>query len=67
MLAAASGSADAVKLLLEQSADANAAETANGETALMFAAALDRADAVGELLAHGADPSRTSKSSSSPA
>ena len=27
----------------------------------MFAAALDRADAVRELLAHGADPARTSK------
>jgi ankyrin repeat protein len=61
MLAAASGKADAVKLLLEQSADANAAEAANGETALMFAAALDRADAIRELLAHGADPARTSK------
>ena len=42
-------------------ADANAAESANGETALMFAAALDRADVVRELLAHGADPARTSK------
>ena len=61
MLASASGNADAVKLLLEQAADANAAESANGETALMFAAALDRADAVRELLAHGADAARTSK------
>ena len=33
----------------------------------MFAAALDRADAVRELLAHGADPARTSKASTSPA
>ena len=62
MLAAASGHADAVKLLLEQAGgDANAAESANGETALMFAAALDRADAIRELLAHGADAARTSK------
>jgi ankyrin repeat protein len=61
MLASASGKADAVRLLLEQSSDANAVESANGETALMFAAALDRADAVRELLAHGADSTRTSK------
>jgi ankyrin repeat protein len=62
MLAAASGHADAVKLLLEQTGgDANAAESANGETALMFAAALDRADAIRELLAHGADAARTSR------
>jgi ankyrin repeat protein len=62
MLAAASGHADAVKLLLEQAGgDPNAAESANGETALMFAAALDRADAIRELLAHGADAARTSK------
>jgi ankyrin repeat protein len=62
MLAAASGRADAVTLLLEQAGgDANAAESANGETALMFAAALDRADAIRELLAHGADAARTSK------
>ena len=62
MLAAASGHADAVKLLLEQpGGGANAAESANGETALMFAAALDRADAIRELLAHGADAARVSK------
>ena len=61
MLASASGSADAVRALLEQHVDANAAESANGETALMFAAALDRADAVRVLLAHGADAARTSK------
>ena len=62
MLASASGNAAAVKLLLEQQdVDANATESANGETALMFAAALDRADAVSELLAHGADAAKTSK------
>ena len=61
MLASSSGNADAVRLLLEQSVDANAIESANGETALMFAAALDRADAVRELLKHGADAARTSK------
>src|SRR5207248_659007 len=41
--------------------DADAVEAANGETALMFAAALDRADVVRELLTHGADAARTSK------
>ena len=61
MLASASGRADAVTLLLEQNADANATESANGETALMFAAALDRVDAIRQLLAHGADAARTSK------
>ena len=53
--AAASGSADAVKLLLDRGADVNAKESAHGQTAVMFAAALDR-DAVIRLLAeHHAD------------
>src|SRR5581483_7001119 len=55
MLAAASGSAETVTVLLEQRVDPNATEAAHGETALMFAAALDRADVVRELLRHGAD------------
>ena len=41
MIAAASGSADAVKLLLDRGADVNAKESAHGQTALMFAAALE--------------------------
>ena len=61
MLAAASGNAESVRLLIEHTSDPNAYESANGETALMFAAALDRVDGVRELLTHGADPARTSK------
>ena len=52
MLAAASGSADAVKVLLDHGANVNAKETAHGQTALMFAAALDRDAVVRVLLAH---------------
>jgi ankyrin repeat protein len=50
-----------VNVLLELSADANATESANGQTALMFAAALDRADAVRALVQHGADARLASK------
>ena len=46
MLAASSGNTDAVQALLDRGADANATESANGQTALMFAAAADRAEAV---------------------
>ena len=56
MMAAASGNADAVKVLLDHGADVNAKESAHGQTALMFAAALNRADVVQLLLARGADP-----------
>src|SRR6266853_681723 len=52
---------DAVTALLELSADANAVETANGETALMFAAARDRADAVRALVQRGADAAIASR------
>ena len=41
-----SGSAAAVKLLLDRGAQINAKESVHGQTALMFAAALNRADAV---------------------
>ena len=41
MLAAASGSADAVQLLLDNGAERNAIDTARGQTALMFAAAVE--------------------------
>ena len=55
MQAAHSGSTDAVRILLENGADPNVKETANGQTALMFAAAADRIDVVKLLLARGAD------------
>ena len=42
MTAAASGNAAAVKVLIEHGADVNAREGAHGQTALMFAAALNR-------------------------
>src|SRR5579871_2890119 len=42
MLAAAAGNAEAVALLLDHGAEVNARESAHGQTALMFAAALDR-------------------------
>src|SRR5262249_21001594 len=61
MLAAASGSADAVAILVELTADPNAIESANGQTALMFASAADRADAVRALGQHGADTKIASK------
>jgi ankyrin repeat protein len=61
MLAAASGSAEAVKLLLDRNVDANAKESARGQTALMFAAAYNRTDAMTLLLAAGADVNAVSK------
>jgi ankyrin repeat protein len=50
MTASASGSVDAVKVLLDRGADIKAKENAREQTALMFAAALNR-DAVVRLLA----------------
>jgi ankyrin repeat protein len=61
MLAAASGSAQAVTLLLGQKVDVNAKESARGETALMFAAAYNRIDAMKLLLKAGADVNVTSR------
>ena len=55
MLAAASGHSAAVEQLLANQADSNAKENANGQTALMFAAASDRRDVVKLLLELGAD------------
>ena len=48
-------------MLIENGADLNVKETANGQTALMFAAAADRVDVVKMLLARGADVSITSR------
>ena len=55
MLAARAGSTDTVTRLVETGADVNAKEKAFGQTALMIAAGLDRADVVRLLLARGAD------------
>ena len=54
MLAAASGSVAASERLIDAGANVNATESAQGQTALMFAAAVDRADVVTALLARGA-------------
>jgi len=54
MLAARTGSVDAVKLLAT-AGNVNAAERRTGTTALMWAALDNRADAVGALAAAGAD------------
>ena len=51
MLAARAGSSDTVTRLVETGADVNLKEKAFGQTALMIAAGLDRADVVRLLLA----------------
>jgi ankyrin repeat protein len=56
MLAASSGNVDAVKTLLDRGAKVDAKEAVHGQTALMFAAALNREAVVRVLLDHGADP-----------
>src|SRR5215475_1040358 len=55
MMAAASGDAESVNLLLTKGADPNAKETEKGQTAMGFAAAFNRPDAIQALLQHGAD------------
>jgi ankyrin repeat protein len=61
MQAAASGSVETLKLLLDRGAVVDAKDRAHAQTALMFAASLNRAAAVKFLLAHGADPGLTTK------
>jgi ankyrin repeat protein len=61
MTAASSGSADSVKVLVERGADVKALESAHGQSALMFAAALNRDAVVRFLLGHGAAPDVISK------
>jgi ankyrin repeat protein len=61
MLAAASGSAEALKLLLDKRVNVNAKESSRGETALMFAAAYNRLDAMKLLIAAGADVNAQSR------
>ena len=58
MTAARTGSVDAVKRLLAAGADVNARERWFGETALMWAAAENHADAVRALVEAGADDQR---------
>src|SRR5439155_1072356 len=53
--AAASGSSEAVTILLKHGADVDVREPQWGQTPLMFAAASGRTEAVKVLLAHGAD------------
>ena len=55
MLAARSGSVDTATRLIENGADINAKESTHGQTALMVAAGLNRAELVKLLLARGAD------------
>jgi ankyrin repeat protein len=61
MLAARTGSAEAVKLLAAQGGAVNAVESRTGTTALMWAASGNRADAVRALVAAGADVNVRSK------
>ena len=60
MAAATSGSVDAVQVLLVHDAFVNARETANGQTALMFAAWENRADVIRRLVERGAHTGLTS-------
>src|SRR4029434_2038050 len=55
MIAARSGNTDAVKILLDGGADPNTRETANQETALMWASAQNHPSVVKALAAKKAD------------
>ena len=59
------GDPAAVTAALDKGADVNAKDVTNGQTAAMFAAALDRGDAIKVLAEHGANLGITSKVSSS--
>jgi ankyrin repeat protein len=61
MIGAASGDTKTITTLVENGSDINAKDKAKGETALMFAAAFNRPDAVKLLLARGADHKATTK------
>lgn len=63
--AAINGAVDAVELLLESKANANA-QDARGRTPLHWAARVNRLDAVRALLAHGADPNIVDDSDMTP-
>lgn len=61
MYASRAGSADGVKLLIENGAEVDAKENTLGETALMFAAANNRAEVIKVLMEHGAKTSNATK------
>ena len=61
MIAAAAGDTRTMTSLVENGAEINLADTAKGETALMFAAGFNRPEAVKLLLARGADHKATTK------
>jgi ankyrin repeat protein len=62
LAAAALGGAEVVTELLMHGAEVDAREASSGQTALMFAASFNRAEAVAALLEHDADPSMQTKS-----
>ena len=61
MMAASAGDPAAIRIMIEHGAEVNAAESTHGQTALMFAAALNRSDAVALLMKNGADASLSTK------
>ena len=61
MLAALSGDAKSVTVLVENGAEIDAREKSMQQTALMFAAATNRVDAINALIKAGADPKLNSK------
>ena len=63
MTAARAGDPGVLKLLLDAGADVNAAESVAGETALIWAALENHADAVTLLVKRGANPNARSKES----
>ena len=66
MLAARTGNADAVKVLLRAGAAVDAKETWNGQTALMWAAAAGHGPVVQALIDHRADIHARSNSGATP-
>jgi ankyrin repeat protein len=67
MMAASSGDAESVNLLIGKGADPNVRETENGQTAMGFAAAFNRPDAIKALLQRGANIDLASKVQQPPA
>jgi ankyrin repeat protein len=61
MMAASAGDPATMRIMIEHGAKVNAAESTHGQTALMFAAALNRSDAVSLLMKNGADASLSTK------
>ena len=59
--AAASGSAEAVNLLIDAGADVNAKESESGQTPLIFAASTGQVATINALLKRGADPKIATK------